>query len=138
VLPVQATPLTAKFVGAGLAVLFHDPLKPIVVEPPVVSEPFQLSLTAVTCVPDCVYVALQPWVTCWPAAKFQVSVQELTGLPRLVIASAAVNPPGHCDETEYATEHPADAALEETAPATAAPHATAAAAMPAATRRNPR
>src|ERR1019366_2126847 len=98
-LPVHATPLRAKSVGAGLLTLFHEPLKPIVAEPPVARLPFELALIAVICVPVCEYVALQPWVTCWPAVKSQVSVQELSGLPRLVIATLALNPPAHCDPT---------------------------------------
>ncbi len=38
-LPVHATPLRAKPAGAGLAALFHEPLKPIVAEPPVARVP---------------------------------------------------------------------------------------------------
>ena len=41
----------------------------------------------------------EPATTVWPAVKFQVSVHELTGLPRLVMATLAVNPPLHCEET---------------------------------------
>ena len=49
--------------------------------------------------PDCEYVAFQPCVTCCPAVKFHVSAHELTVLPRLVMATLAVNPPDHCEET---------------------------------------
>jgi hypothetical protein len=98
-LPVQATPLSAKSVGAGLLRLFQEPLKPIVAEPPVPSVPFQLALAAVTVVPDCEYRAFQPWVTCWPTVKSQVRFQELTGVPRLVTTRLAVNPPGHWEGT---------------------------------------
>jgi hypothetical protein len=36
----------------------------------------------------------------------QVSVHDGTGSPRLVITTLALNPPGHCEVTEYATEQP--------------------------------
>ena len=91
--------MRAKSAGAGLLALFHDPLKPIAAEPLVARLPFQLALTAVTLVPAWEYVALQPWVICWPAVKSHVSVQAVSGLPRLVIATLALNPPGHWDET---------------------------------------
>jgi hypothetical protein len=103
-------PLTAKLAGAGLAELFHEPLKPIDAVAPVPSEPFQLALLAVTWAPLWEYVAPQPWTTCWPAAKPQVSVQPLTGSPTLVSTMLPVKPPGHWDETEYWTEQPGAAA----------------------------
>jgi hypothetical protein len=56
-------------------------------------------LTAVTSVPDCENVALQPWVIVWPAVKFQVSVHEVIALPRLVMSMLAPKPLGHCEVT---------------------------------------
>ena len=41
-----------------------------------------------------------PFHSCWmlwPAPKDQVRVQPLIGLPRLVMATFAPNPPGHCE-----------------------------------------
>jgi hypothetical protein len=60
--PVHVTPLSEKAAGFGLVPL-HAPLKPIDVDAPEPSDPFQLMLAAVTRVPDCVQAALQPWST---------------------------------------------------------------------------
>ena len=46
-------------VGAGLVPL-HVPLKPVLVDAPGASLPFQLMLSAVTLVPFCFQVADQP------------------------------------------------------------------------------
>ena len=60
------------------------------------SDPFQLMLAAVTRAPDCAQVALQPWLTFWPAfGKSNASVQLVMAEPRLVMATFAVNPPDH-------------------------------------------
>jgi len=93
--PVHATPLTLNEVGTGLAPL-HAPTKPIDTEPLVGTLLFQLRLAAVTCAPDCVQVALQPWLTFWLASgKSNASVQNVRGLPRLVSVTPPWNPPGH-------------------------------------------
>jgi hypothetical protein len=93
--PVQTVPLSEKDAGVGLALL-HAPTKPMEVVAPVPREPFQLRLVAETRAPDCVQVALQPWVTFWSLfGKSNVSVQLVTAEPRLVTATFAVNPLGH-------------------------------------------
>jgi hypothetical protein len=93
--PVHVVPLSANDAGTGFAPL-HEPLKPIEVEAPVLSDPFQLMLAAVTRVPAWVQVAFQPWVTFWPVAgKSKVNVHLDTASPRLVTATLAVNPLGH-------------------------------------------
>ena len=108
--PVQVVPLSANDAGTGLAPL-HAPTNPIDVDAPVPSDPFQLMLAAETRAPDCVQVALQPCVTCWLAfGKSNVSVQLVTAEPRLVMATLAVNPPGHWLCTVYVTEQPVAAA----------------------------
>ncbi|GAA4699110.1 hypothetical protein Prum_089220 [Phytohabitans rumicis] len=129
--PVQAVPLSENAVGTGLALLYA-PTNPIAVDPPVPSDPFQLMLAAVTRAADCVQVALQPWVTRWPVfGKSNVSVQLVTGEPRLVIETLLWNPPGHWLCTVYATVHPVAAnagGVIATKPAAAsvaaAPHAS--------------
>ena len=93
--PVHVVPLSEKEAGTGLVPL-HAPTKPIDVDAPVPSDPFQLMLAAVTRAPDCVQVALQPWVTFWSAfGKSNASVQFVTADPRFVMPTFAVNPPGH-------------------------------------------
>src|SRR5687767_7250617 len=72
---LQATPLRAKSDGAGLPLLFHEPLNPKLVLPLVARLPFQPALRALTCGPLWVTVALQACVTCCPAPNDQVSVQ---------------------------------------------------------------
>jgi hypothetical protein len=72
-------------------------------------------LRAVTWPPLCVVVAFHAWVICCPAVYDQVNVQLVIGSPRLVMFRFAVNPPGHCDGTEYATEQPAVAAFADRA-----------------------
>ena len=48
---------------------------------------------AVTAVPDCDQVALQPWVTLWPLAKEKPRVQPFRAVvPVLVTFTDAVNP----------------------------------------------
>src|SRR6185437_15486485 len=74
-------------------------------------------LRAVTWPPLCVVVAFHAWVICCPAVYDQVNVQLVTGSPRLVMFTFAVNPPDHCDGTEYATEQPAVAACADSATA---------------------
>jgi hypothetical protein len=56
--PLQATPLRAKAVGAGLLPV-HEPLNPKLVLPLVAKVPFQLALRAVTCAPLWETVAFQ-------------------------------------------------------------------------------
>ncbi len=56
---------------------------------------FQLTVAAVTWLPDCVTVAFQACVTVCPEGKFHASCQPLIGSPRLVTATFAVKPPGH-------------------------------------------
>ncbi|KOX21392.1 hypothetical protein ADK67_27270 [Saccharothrix sp. NRRL B-16348] len=97
--PVHAVPLRVNEVGAGLLPL-HEPLKPNVAVAPVARLALWLTPRAVTWAPLCVAVAFHAWVTCWPEAKLQVSVQELIGSPRFVTATFAVKPLFHCDGTE--------------------------------------
>src|SRR5262245_5858027 len=95
VLPVQATPLSAKLVGAGLLLLFHEALNPGFAVALVARLPFQSALRAVTWAPLWVTVAFHAWVTCWPAVNDQVNVQLVSGSPRFVRMMLAPNPPGH-------------------------------------------
>jgi hypothetical protein len=60
--PVHTVPLSENEDGFGLVPL-HEPTKPADVDAPVPSEPFQPRLVAVTRLPDCAQVALQPWPT---------------------------------------------------------------------------
>src|SRR5689334_4516848 len=96
--PVQATPLSVKLAGTGLAVV-HEPLTPTDAVPPVPMLPLYPALTAVTAVPLCVTVAFHAWVTACPAVKLHVKVQAVIGSPRLVTATFAPNPPVHCEPT---------------------------------------
>src|SRR5687767_6280286 len=61
--PVQAVPLTAKLVGAGLLALFHEPLNPKLTLALVATPPFQPTLRAVICDPLWLTVAFHAWVT---------------------------------------------------------------------------
>ena len=97
--PLHATPLSAKFAGTGLP-LVHEPLNPKLALPLVARLPFQPTLRAVTCAPLCETVAFQACVICWPAPNDQVSVQLVTGSPRLVRLTLAPKPPGHWELTE--------------------------------------
>jgi hypothetical protein len=54
---------------------------------------------AVTAAPVWVSAVFHAFVTTCPADHDQVSVQALSGSPRLVIDTLAVNPPCHCDGT---------------------------------------
>jgi hypothetical protein len=108
--PVHATPFMVNAVGIGLLLLFHAPLNPKLVEPPLASAPLYDMLAALTCAPLWVTVAFQACDTCWPAPNDQPTVQEDTGSPRLVRVTFAPNPPPHCEVIEYATEQPAPAA----------------------------
>jgi hypothetical protein len=93
--PVHTVPLSENVVGAGLAPV-SEPVNPIDVEVLVAREPFQLALAAVTCVPDCDQLALQPWATFCPLSeKSNTRVQLDIGPPRLVMATAPLKPPGH-------------------------------------------
>src|SRR6185312_6763415 len=91
-------------------------------------------LRAVTWPPLCVVVAFHAWVICCPAVYDQVNVQLVTGSPRFVMFTFAVNPPGHCDGTEYATEQPAVAACADRAMAVPAMTVAAAATVVTASR----
>src|SRR6266508_3568040 len=75
--PLQATPLSAKLVGAGLLLLFHEPLNPKLALPLVARLPFQVTLRAVTWAPLCDTVAFQACVTCCPAPNDHVRIQLL-------------------------------------------------------------
>ena len=56
------------------------------------TDPFQLALAAVTDEPDCVQVALHPWLTFWLASgKANASVQPFSGSPRLVTVIVALS-----------------------------------------------
>lgn len=86
-------------------------LKPIGVLAPGASEPFQLALVTVTCSLFCVQVPSHPLVTCWSPENVKTSVQLVIAVAPLVIVILPENPPGQLVVTEYATEHPADAAF---------------------------
>src|SRR5690349_6223502 len=91
-------------------------------------------LTAVTCEPDWVKVAPQPWLIFWFASgKSYARVQPVSGSPRLVILMSPWKPPGHCPTIEYVTEQPVLAASALPV-ATATPAATSTPATPAASR----
>ena len=60
---------------------------------PVPRLPFHDAFAAVTSAPDCVQVALHPCVTRWLPGNVNFSVQPDTASPRLVIFTAAPNPP---------------------------------------------
>src|SRR5690348_3222148 len=91
--PVHGTLFSVKFVGFG-SLPCHVPLKPIVVDAPVPSEPFQGWFVPVTSAPDWVQFAPQPVpLSCWPAAKLNFSVQDGNGSPRFCTAMFALNPP---------------------------------------------
>ncbi|GAA4465458.1 hypothetical protein GCM10023170_074780 [Phytohabitans houttuyneae] len=129
--PVHVVPLSAKDAGAGLAPV-QAPTNPMEVDAPVPSDPFQPMLAADTWAPDWVQVALQPWVTFWLAfGKANVRVQLVTGEPRLVRATFALNPLGHWLCTVYVTEQP-EAAAEAGRVAVAMPPSTSTPAAPAA------
>src|SRR3954454_6053680 len=81
--PLQATPLSAKFDGAGL-LPFHEPLNPKLALPLVARPAFQPASRALTCAPFWATVAFHAWVTRWPAPNDNVSVQPVSGSPRLV------------------------------------------------------
>ena len=49
----------------------------------------------VTLAPDWVRLPFQSWVTVWPLAKLHLSVQLVSGSPRLVMFTLAPKPPGH-------------------------------------------
>ena len=49
----------------------------------------------VTWAPDWAKLPFHSWVTVCPAPKLQLSVHELTGLPRFVTLTFAPNPPDH-------------------------------------------
>ncbi|GIF01870.1 hypothetical protein Ari01nite_93340 [Paractinoplanes rishiriensis] len=129
--PVHMVPLSENDAGTGFAPL-HAPPNPIEVDAPVPSDPFQRMLAAETRAPDCVQVALQPWVTRWLAfGKSNARVQLDIASPRLVIATLAVNPLVHWLCTVYVTEQP-DAAAEAGRVAVAKPPSTSTPAAPAA------
>jgi hypothetical protein len=98
--PVQVTPLSVNAAGTGLAVLFHEALKPNETVASVASAALYPASAAVTWVPLWVIVEFQAWVTCWPAVKPQPSFQPLIGSPRLVTATVPLNPPAHWVGTE--------------------------------------
>jgi len=62
-------------VGAAFADV-HEPMKPNVVDAPAPSAPFQAALVAVTAEPLWLTFAPHVWVTVWPLAKVQVTVQD--------------------------------------------------------------
>src|SRR3954471_24890276 len=89
--PVQATPLSAKLVGTGLAEV-QEPLNPKDARAPAPRFPFQVALVTVTWVPDWATVPFHSWVTVWPAANDQVSRQLVSASPRLSTSTLAPNP----------------------------------------------
>lgn len=62
--PVQAVPLIAKDVGAALVSLYVN-WAPVVTAAPTAIVPFQDAFLAVTDLPDCDHVPLQPLLSCW-------------------------------------------------------------------------
>jgi len=95
----QVTPLRAKVVGIGLAVV-QVPRNPKPMLPPLGMEAFQPTLLTLTCDPDWVTVPFHAWVTVCPAAKDQVSRHPFTGSPRLSTLTLVPKPPGHWLVTE--------------------------------------
>jgi hypothetical protein len=98
--PVQVFPLSAKLAGTGLEVLFQEPLKPKLADPPVERDAFQPASFTDTFAPDWVTVPFQSGVPVWPAPNDQVRVQPLIASPRLTTLTLAPKPPGHWLETE--------------------------------------
>jgi hypothetical protein len=96
--PVQVVPLTAKLTGTGLLPV-QVPLKPNEVVALVARLLFQPASVAVTVLPLCVKFAFQPWLTVCPAGNDHLTVQDVSGSPRLVRATSAPKPPAHCDAT---------------------------------------
>ena len=90
----QTAPLTVNFSG----LVFEPPqvpLKPMLTEPPGGTDPFHGKEVAVTSLPLCCQLALQPWLTVCPDGKVKRSSQESHGvLPVLVSVTEAVKPPG--------------------------------------------
>src|ERR1700754_5069154 len=66
----------------------------MVTDPPVGRLPFQATGRAVSWVPDCDHVALQPWVSRASPRMVPFNTQPVTAPPLLVTVSSAVNPPG--------------------------------------------
>src|SRR5689334_17388394 len=90
--PVHATLFNEKFVGLPL-VPVHEPLKPIAADAPVPRLPLYGMFVAVTSAPDCVQLADQPCVTCWPVGNPKRTVQADTASPRFFTVTLAVKPP---------------------------------------------
>lgn len=81
----------------------QEPRKPPPTLAPVPREPFQLSLAAVTVVPDWDHSAFQPWVTFRPSARSKVRLPPSRGARLLVMFTAAWKPVDHWLVTEYST-----------------------------------
>lgn len=87
--------MTVKPLGAALVPLY-EPLKPMLVDPPAASEPFQGALVTVTAAPVWLYVALQPCVTFWSPGNVKPSCHDdHADEPVFVTVSAAVKPVPH-------------------------------------------
>lgn len=85
--------MIVKAVGLGL-LPDQVPLKPMLVEAPVARAPFQSRFLAVTAWPLCAQVALQPCESFWVVVgKVNPSVQAVSGSPRFLTDTLAVNPP---------------------------------------------
>ena len=64
---LHVVPFSLNDVGTAL-LPDQDAMNPALTLAPVPREPFQLSLAAVTVVPDWDHLAFQPWLTYWPPA----------------------------------------------------------------------
>ena len=96
---VQVLPFSVNAVGFGLLPL-QLPLKPICVDCPGARDPFQDRFVAVTCVPDCVQFADQPWAMLCEPGQVNFSDQLRSAeVPVLAMVTDAVKPPGHWLET---------------------------------------
>src|SRR5919197_347804 len=95
--PERFTPSRRRDLPAASTSLVPDqePRNPALTLAPEPREPFQLSLAAVTVVPDWDHLAFQPWVTFWPPAKSKVSCQLLSADRLLVIFTEPWKPLSH-------------------------------------------
>jgi hypothetical protein len=88
----QVAPFSVKDVGAVL-VPEWEPLKPMSTDAPGASVPFHAALVAVTLVPDCDQVALQPCWTVCPLANVNRRFHPFSAVvPLLVTRTEAVKP----------------------------------------------
>lgn len=112
----------------GVSVPVREARKPTVVLAPWASEPFQLSLAAVTVAPDWDHLAFQPCVTFWLPVNAKPRLQLDSTDALLVSVTEPWKPPLHSFVTVYATEQDGSAPAAVTRGTTTALASTSAAA----------